>query len=179
MARRAGAERARSFPPLVGSAPHTLILGSLPGRASLAAGEYYAHPRNLFWDVMGELFGADRALPYVQRLAVLAYRGVALWDVIQEAHRPGSLDAFIDFATARHNEIAEFVLSRPSLQVIAFNGATAARLFTRHVAPALGNRLAALRLRALPSTSPAHAGLSREKKQDAWRALLCREAPDS
>jgi hypoxanthine-DNA glycosylase len=174
MARRASAERVRSFAPLAGSAPHTLILGSLPGRASLAAGEYYAHPRNLFWDFMGELFGAGRSLPYARRTAVLLEQGLALWDVVHDAHRPGSLDAAIDFVTARHNAIAELVMARPSLQVIAFNGATAARLFTRHVAPTLGPRLAALSLRALPSTSPAHAGLSREAKLTAWRTLLDR-----
>jgi hypoxanthine-DNA glycosylase len=174
MARRASADRARSFAPLSGRAPHTLILGSLPGRASLAAGEYYAHPRNLFWEVMGELFGAGRELPYARRTALLMERGIALWDVVQDARRPGSLDASIEFATARHNDISTLVLAQPSLQVIAFNGATAARLFTRHVAPALGSRLATLALRALPSTSPAHAGLSREDKLAAWRGLLDR-----
>jgi len=171
MARRASADRARSFAPLVGLSPRLLILGSLPGQASLAAGEYYAHPRNLFWDFMGELFGAGRALPYAERTDRLATRGIALWDVVQEARRPGSLDASIDFATARHNDIAALVQSNATLRAIAFNGATAARLFMRHVAPAIGTQLAAVDLVPLPSTSPAHAGLSRSGKLEAWRRL--------
>ena len=171
MALPAVADRARSFAPVLGRNPRILILGSLPGRASLAAGEYYAHPRNLFWDVMGELAGAPRALPYAQRLDALTARGIALWDVVQDAHRPGSLDSAIDFASARHNDIAALLKAQPALQVVAFNGGTSARLFSRHVRPQLGARATALTLLPLPSTSPAHAGLPRDAKQLAWRQL--------
>ena len=171
MAGRVRTDRTRSFAPLAGPHPRLLILGSLPGRASLAAGEYYAHPRNLFWDVMGALFGAGRDLPYAQRTATLVARHVALWDVVQEASRPGSLDTSIDFASARHNDIAAYVLATPSLRAIAFNGATAARLFRRQVAPALGAGLEAIALLPLPSTSPAHAGMDRAAKLAAWQVL--------
>lgn len=171
MAPPAGADRARSFAPVLGRNPRILILGSLPGRASLAAGEYYAHPRNLFWDVMGELAGAPRSMPYAQRLDALAARGIALWDVVQDARRPGSLDSAIDFASARHNDIAALLETQPALQVVAFNGGTAARLFSRQVRPRLGERAATLALLPLPSTSPAHAGLPRDAKLKAWRQL--------
>lgn len=170
--RNTAADRARSFAPVLGAAPRLLILGSLPGRASLAAGEYYAHPRNLFWDLMGELLGATRAQAYAARTARLQARGIALWDVIGEAHRPGSLDTSIDLATARHNDIAALIARAPSLRAVAFNGTAARRLFLRHVAPALGSRSATLQLLALPSTSPANAGVTLAAKRTAWREIL-------
>lgn len=172
MARPVDADRARSFAPLVGAAPRLLILGSLPGRASLLAGEYYAHPRNLFWDVIEDALGVPRSMPYAQRTQALIARGIALWDVVQDAHRPGSLDASIELATARHNDIAALILRLPALRAVAFNGATAARLFTRQVLPQLGERADTLDQLPLPSTSPAHAGLSKDAKCEAWRRLV-------
>lgn len=171
MARPVDADRARSFPPLIGAAPRLLILGSLPGRASLSAGEYYAHPRNLFWDLIAEYTGVSRSMPYAQRGQALVARGIALWDVVQEARRPGSLDASIEFATARHNDITSLILAQTTLRAVAFNGATAARLFTRQVLPQLGERAATLHLLSLPSTSPAHASLSLTAKRAAWQRI--------
>ena len=113
-------DHAESFPPLLGPAPRVLILGSLPGRASLAAGEYYAHPRNRFWWVMGALFEAGRELPYAERGERLRTRGIALWDVVQAARRPGSLDAAIERASLRHNDIAQLLKEQPTLAVLAF-----------------------------------------------------------
>jgi TDG/mug DNA glycosylase family protein len=168
----AAADRARSFPPILGPAPRLLILGSLPGRASLAAGEYYAHPRNLFWDLLGELVGAGRDLPYAQRTALLRERGIALWDVIAEARRPGSLDASIDFAGARHNDIAALIGREPTLRAVAFNGAAARMQFQRQVAPRPVAGGPPLDLLPLPSTSPAHAGMRRAAKLAAWRPIL-------
>jgi TDG/mug DNA glycosylase family protein len=165
-------ERARSFAPILGPAPRLLILGSLPGRASLAAGEYYAHPRNLFWDLLGELVGAGRDLPYAQRTALLRERGIALWDVIAEARRPGSLDASIDFAGARHNDIAALIGREPTLRAVAFNGAAARMQFQRQVAPRLVAGGPPLDLLPLPSSSPAHAGMHRAAKLAAWRPIL-------
>ena len=166
------ADHARSFAPILGPAPRLLILGSLPGRASLAAGEYYAHPRNLFWDLMRDLDGAGRELPYDRRTAVLRDRGIALWDVIAEARRPGSLDASIDLAGARHNDIAALIAREPTLRAVAFNGGAARMLFQRHVAPRPGVATTALACLALPSTSPAHASLGADAKRNAWRAIL-------
>ena len=168
----AAADHARCFAPILGPAPRLLILGSLPGRASLAADEYYAHPRNLFWDLMGDLVGAGRSLPYARRTAVLRERGIALWDVIAEARRPGSLDASIDAASVRHNDIAALLASEPTLRAVAFNGAAARTLFRRHVAPRLDAAASGVGLLALPSTSPAHASLRPEAKRAAWRGIL-------
>ena len=179
MARRAAvaADRARSFEPVLGPAPRLLILGSLPGRASLAAGEYYAHPRNLFWDLLGELAGAGRELAYPARIDLLRARGIALWDVIAEARRPGSLDTAIDLAGARHNDIAALVAREPTLRAVAFNGAAARALFQRHIAPRLAPRSRPLACLALPSTSPAHASMTRAAKLTAWRQILAYCAP--
>lgn len=143
-----------------------LVLGTMPGVASLAAGQYYAHPRNQFWDLMGALFGAGRDLPYARRLARLRACGVALWDVVAECERAGSLDAAIRRETP--HDIAGLLSRNPRLQVIACNGQPAARLFRRHF-PDLARRRS---LVVLPSTSPAHASCTAEAKRKAWSRLL-------
>ena len=162
--------RVTAFPALLGRQPRLLILGSLPGVASLQAHEYYAHPRNLFWDLMGELFGAHRGLSYAQRCAQLTEARVAVWDVLHQADRPGSLDSAIDMQTLAPNDFAPLFAAEPQLRTIAFNGQTAANLFRRRVLPLLPATLQ-LRLLTLPSTSPAHAGRSREQKLALWREL--------
>ena len=165
---------ARGFAPVVGGAPRVLVLGSLPGGASLAAGEYYAHPRNAFWTIMGELAGARAALPYAERCARLMAAGIALWDVCAAAHRPGSLDAAIDMASVEPNDIAGLLAAQASIGRVLFNGAKAAELYRRLVLPSLTGAAAQLDRLVLPSTSPAHAGLSLGSKLAAWRsAMLC------
>src|ERR1700751_4240082 len=94
--------RVESFPPIVSERSRLLILGSMPGEASLKAGQYYAHPRNAFWHIMGELFGVGPSLPYPERLARLQSVGVALWDSLQVCVRPGSLDASITEEVPNH-----------------------------------------------------------------------------
>lgn len=142
--------------------------------ASLTAGQYYAHPRNLFWDLMGELFGAGRDLPYGERCARLIAAGVAVWDVLHAAERPGSLDSDIDLNTMEVNDFRAFLQVNPTIRTVAFNGGTAARLFRRRALPGLADPVAerSLAMIALPSTSPAHAGRTREQKLALWRALL-------
>lgn len=169
--------RVTAFPPLLGPHPRLLLLGSLPGVASLAAREYYAHPRNLFWDLMGELFGAGRGLPYPERCRRLTEAGVAVWDVLHQAVRPGSLDADIDPDSLEPNDFAAFFRRHPTIRVVAFNGGTAHALFRRRVLPTLG-ALAPPRMIVLPSTSPAHAGRTRAQKLEHWSVLadLVREA---
>ena len=145
-----------------------LILGSLPGVASLTAGQYYAHPRNLFWDLMGTLVGAAPDMPYAARCARLIAAGIAVWDVLHAAERPGSLDARIVATTAEPNDFATLLAAHPQLRLIAFNGATAAKLFATLVAP----QFAALPpLLTLPSTSPAHAALTRAQKLRRWQIV--------
>ena len=145
-----------------------LVLGSMPGVASLAAGQYYAHPRNQFWPIMGALFGAHPTLPYADRLTVLRQAGIALWDVLASCERQGSLDAAIDVRTAQANDFAAFLDAHPLITRVCFNGALAETRFQRDVMP----HVRALHMTRLPSTSPAHAGMSAADKLSAWRLAL-------
>lgn len=163
--------RHASFAPIVDAGTHTLILGSLPGAASLQAGRYYANPRNQFWRLVGAAIGvALDALDDDARLAALRAHGIGLWDVIASAERPGSLDAAIRDPAA--NDLARLVATLPRLETIAFNGGTAARMGTA----ALGASGARLRLLRLPSSSPAHT-LAFAEKRRAWQALVRDDPP--
>lgn len=160
------AERKRGFPPVVDGNTRLLILGSLPGEASLAAGQYYGNPRNAFWRLLeGVLEEALVPLPYDQRLAALLRHGVGLWDVVAEAERRGSLDAAILNPAA--NDLLTLVRSLPALRAVAFNGGTAAKLGQRLLAP-VADRLILI---ALPSSSPAHAAVNFEQKAQVWAGL--------
>lgn len=172
--------RVQGFPPIADTGARVLILGSMPGLASLRAGEYYAHPRNAFWPIMGALIGAAPALPYAVRLALLRAHGIALWDVLASCERSGSLDAGIDPRSVIANDFAAFFRTHTAIRGIYFNGAVAEGSFRRHVLPGLGP-LVLPRLR-LPSTSPAHAAMSFERKLAAWRTIgllepLAEQAP--
>lgn len=164
--------QARAFPPIIGRRPRVLILGSLPGVRSLEAQQYYAHPANGFWPIMQALLEMDGPLPYRRKVALLRRRRIALWDVLQQAVRPGSADASIDPRTARPNRIPELLMARPTIRCIAFNGASAAALFRRYVTPLMPVPFRDLRLLILPSTSPAHASLPLAAKRARWAALL-------
>jgi hypoxanthine-DNA glycosylase len=158
-----GETRKASFPAVVDARTRVLILGSLPGDASLALAQYYGHPRNAFWRLLERVLDTPLvALPYEERLATLLARGVGLWDVIAQAQRRGSLDADIQDPTA--NDLVALVETLPRLKAVAFNGGTAARL---------GGKLLAGRLPtlALPSSSPAHAARSFVEKAAAWSAI--------
>lgn len=156
----------RCFPPVVDADTRLLILGSLPGDASLAAGRYYAHPRNLFWRLVGEALEADlEALAYEDRLATLLARGVGLWDTVASARRDGSLDSAI--RDPEEADLARLIHSLPDLRAVAFNGASSARIGLRRLAP-FSDRLTLL---PLPSSSPANAAVPYEAKRDAWRGI--------
>lgn len=157
------------LPPLVGAAPRVLVLGSMPGAASLAAGQYYAHPRNAFWPIAGAALGFDPAAAYEVRAAALLHAGVALWDVIGACRRRGSLDAAIEPESIRINPIDDLLAAHPSIARVLTNGGLASRLFARHLADALPRPVD---VRAMPSTSPANASWSLACKFDAWRAAL-------
>lgn len=161
--------RIHSFDPIAAPDAEVLILGSMPGRASLAAGQYYAHAQNAFWRILGELLGFDAHAPYPQRVAALRSARLALWDVLHSCERAGSLDAAIDRETLVANDFAGFLQAHPRIRRICFNGAAAETCFRRHVAPQLTQELQLLRL---PSTSPAHAGMPYAQKLEAWRAIL-------
>lgn len=165
-----------SFPPIAAPDARLLILGSMPGGASLAAAQYYAHPRNAFWPVMADLFGLDPDAGYARRCDALTRQRVAVWDVLRACVREGSLDASIDTRTIETNDFAGFFASHPGIEAVYFNGATAEQVYRRRVLPALPPAVAALPLTRLPSTSPAHASLSPEQKRRAWaRAILGEE----
>jgi TDG/mug DNA glycosylase family protein len=161
--------RLLSFSAVSSPESHTLILGSMPGAESLRAGEYYAHPRNAFWHIMGELFGATPGLPYTPRLRRLTDAGIALWDALAECHRTGSLDAAIDRQSAVANDLPSFLREHPKIGRIFFNGASAERYFHRYVAKSLA--LEHYTIQRLPSTSPALAAVPYAAKRDAWRIL--------
>ena len=155
--------RKRSFGPLVDADTRLLVLGSLPGERSLAAGQYYAHPQNQFWRLIGAVIETDLApLDYPARLAALRAHGIGLWDVVAEAQREGSLDTAI--RAHRDNEIADLAARLPRLAAIAFNGGTAFTLGSRLLADAQ------MPLIRLPSSSPAYT-LAFEAKCAAWTAL--------
>lgn len=162
----------QSFPPLATASAHTLILGSMPGSASLSAEQYYAHPRNLFWPLMGELLGFAAQSSYPERVAALTGQGYALWDVLDACRRSGSLDSAIETDSMKINDFARFLTAHPHIDRVFFNGAFAEGLFRRRVLPTLGPRAAELSLTRLPSTSPANAAMSRETRRAAWEAIL-------
>ena len=162
----------RSFPPIARRDARLLVLGSMPGVASLAAGQYYAHPRNAFWPIMAALFGADPSLAYARRVVCLKLHGIAVWDVLQFCERKGSLDADIRSDGLRANDFAAFLHAHPRIVRVAFNGAAAQRLYQREVLPTLSGHARDLPTTRLPSTSPAHASLNFAAKLAAWRAVL-------
>jgi TDG/mug DNA glycosylase family protein len=148
-----------------------LILGSMPGNASLQAARYYAHPRNRFWPLMGRLLQFDAQQAYPQCLAALQGQGVGLWDVIGECTRSGSLDAAINRASIVANPLPGLLARLPQLRAVACNGAAAALAWRRHVQPGLNDGWS-LPVLQLPSTSPANAAYSLERLERQWRALL-------
>lgn len=160
-----------SFPPISDLTADRLILGSMPGKASLAANQYYAHPRNLFWPIIDTLFDIPAALPYSERCQRLAAQGVALWDVLRTCTRSSSLDSDILEASIVPQDFEGFLRAHPRIGVIFFNGAKAESAWRRHVAPALPGGLAAIPTVRLPSISPANASIPYPVKLRLWRAI--------
>lgn len=162
--------RIASFAPVANPSAKLLILGSIPGEASLAAGQYYAHPRNAFWPVMAELLGFAPDASYADRLATLQQAGIALWDVLHSCHRKGSLDTAIENDSVEVNDFDGFFAGHPDIKLVCFNGGTAERSYRQHVLNQ--GKHTALQYVRLPSTSPAHAALSLQQKMEIWRAAL-------
>ena len=150
--------------PVIDTRTRILILGSFPGAASLAAAQYYAHPRNLLWPILSELTGADLAgMPYAERLPRLLEHGFGLWDVLGACEREGSLDSAIRAPAA--NDFARLHQLCPQLETVGFNGQTSGKF-----APQFAE--AGYRTLVLPSTSPAYASMTLAQKLAAWRQLL-------
>lgn len=165
-------ELLKGLPPRIGADCRVLVLGSMPGGASLRAGEYYAHPCNRFWPLMQRLAGVPRELPYEARVSALERAGVGLWDVIGACRRKGSLDAAIERGSEVPNAIAERLARQPGIAAVALNGGKAASAFARHIQPELpAQRLRSLAVLPLPSTSPAHAAMDLDRLVQAWSVL--------
>ena len=147
--------------PVIGPATRLVVLGSFPGVASLRAGQYYGHPRNHFWPILSALWNIDLVgLPYAQRLDAMRDHGLGLWDVYASCRRDGSLDSAIE--EAQLNDLASLRRLAPGLRAVAHNGGESARSM-RHT------RALGVEVLRLPSTSPANASWSFEKKLAAWR----------
>ena len=172
--------RIHSFPPFGNPSARILILGTMPGEASLRARQYYAHPQNLFWKILGEILGYApgtgiqgsglRDASFAEKLRVLRASDIALWDVLASCHRKGSLDSDIDHKTVETNDFAGFFASQQRIERVLFNGAKAEACFRRYVAPSLDTR--PIQCIRLPSTSPANASIAYPSKLAAWRAGL-------
>ncbi len=161
-----------AFPAVSRQDATLLILGSMPGVASLNAQKYYAHPQNAFWFIMQSLFGDGAPVDnYTDNINMVKQSRVALWDVLSECRRPGSLDSNIDKKSIKCNDFNGFFKSHRQLTVVAFNGKLAEQLYKKHVLPGLTTS-PETRLVSLPSSSPAMAMMTREKKADVWREQL-------
>lgn len=161
-------EALQGLAPIARRDARLLVLGSFPGVASLQSQQYYAHPRNLFWPILSALWNVDlMVLPYAQRVAQAQRHGLAIWDVYAACRREGSLDSAIE--QAQPNDLAGLVARLPKLAAIAHNGSESARSIG--VTSALG-----LMVHRLPSTSPANASWSFERKLAAWREAFIQSA---
>ena len=162
-----------AFAPVADEQTRVLILGSLPGDLSLAAGRYYANPRNRFWHLVGEIIARPDLpeLDYDARLAALLAAGIGLWDAIASASRPGSLDSAI--RNVQPAALVELSRALPQLRAVAFNGKASAKI----ARPQLSQ--SGVALIDLPSSSPAHAALPLAQKQEAWLQLRQFLAPSS
>ena len=157
----------KSFPPIVGENPKVLILGSMPGQKSLEHKQYYGHPQNSFWWIMSNILGFSSDLSYEQRVSKLEMAYIAVWDVLAECQRKGSLDANIVRQTEIPNDIEKFVNNHASIKLIVFNGGAARSIFNRHQSKEFKNNKE-LSMLQLPSTSPAHASMTRVEKSQVW-----------
>ena len=152
------------LPPIIDHRARVLILGSFPSAASLAAQQYYAHPQNQFWRILGAVIGRPlKEMDYPVRIAAVQAAGIGIWDVFASCERAGSLDSAI--RDARPNDLAALHKAAPMLQRVCFNGRMAARRI--HEVEALGWQAL-----ILPSTSPAHAGMGFAEKAACWRKAL-------
>jgi double-stranded uracil-DNA glycosylase len=159
-----------SFPPIEDSRASILILGSMPGKESLRAGQYYAYRRNTFWPIMGDLIGALPTLPYESRIKILKSAGMALWDVLASCTRDSSLDADIDETSTSPNDFASFFLAHPHITQVFFNGTVAEKYFRTLVQHSLEPQ--SLHYQRLPSTSPTNASMPYHQKLNAWEAII-------
>jgi TDG/mug DNA glycosylase family protein len=157
----------KAFPPILPNKPHTLILGTMPGEKSIEMNQYYAHPQNQFWRLMGDIYGANQSLPYEKRVQKLKDQGIAVWDVVRACTRSGSMDA--DIKNEVSNDFEEFYSNYPTVKLVVFDSLTAEKLYKKWVLPTLTRRLKYVRV---PSPSPANARLGYAAKLALWSEAL-------
>jgi hypoxanthine-DNA glycosylase len=165
-----------SFPPIAEASAQVLILGSMPGLLSLKANQYYAHPRNAFWRIMGDIYGFDAESAYEERVKKLTASRVALWDVLHTCIRAGSLDSAIVNSSQIANDFKLFFEQHPNIKLVAFNGEKAEKSFNRLCLKQLQTDLniSGISFVRLPSSSPAHT-VHWDHKIAAWRNALCHD----
>lgn len=155
-----------------GQKPRVLILGTMPGRMSLEKQQYYGHPQNAFWRIIGELLHIDAKADYATRIQQLTEKHIVLWDVLKFCVRESSLDTDIERDSEVPNDIVQLLKTHRTIQRVCFNGAKAAQLYRRHILPQIPENFRAIEYSPLPSTSPAHAGMRYAEKLNAWRVIL-------
>lgn len=153
---------------MLGLRPRVLILGSLPSQLSLRNRQYYGNPQNAFWSIMGELFGADPSQSYSVRTKILTEQGIAVWDVLANSIRPGSMDSAIEKASSVINDFEGFFACNPEIEMLFFNGQTAAQMFSEQANAEVQAFIAKIDCVTLPSTSPAYASMSFAEKLKRW-----------
>jgi len=146
-----------------------LVLGSMPSVVSLDQQQYYANPRNCFWNIIEELFSIPRYFEYPQRLLQLQSHHIALWDVVYQCKRQGSLDSNIKQVIG--NDFLQFYLQHPAIAQVFFNGQKAAELYKKKIFPKLPAQFQQITTTTLPSTSPAHATLTMQQKLISWKTI--------
>ena len=149
-----------------------LILGSMPGAISIKQQQYYAHPRNAFWKIMEALYEIPVDYEYEARIELLRQNGVALWDVVHQCIRPGSLDTNIQLKSVQVNDFTALFKFSPAISKVYFNGGKSAELFKKKALPAISDAMKTLEYLQLPSTSPANARLSFQQKLNEWQQLI-------
>lgn len=163
-----------SFAPIIDEQATVLVLGSMPGQASLTANEYYAHRHNLFWQFPAQILGIDTPARYSERLAMLQHFRVALWDVLQQCQRDGSLDSSIIASSEQANDLVALLSHYSKIKTICFNGQKAYQSFKRHVLKAAPSFFEHYSLVVLPSTSPANASIPKDTKLSLWQEHVWR-----
>jgi len=160
------------FPPVVDEHAKVLILGSMPGEESLARNQYYANTRNAFWFILGQLLGFDHSMDYRSRICMLRKGKIALWDVLSDCQREGSLDSAIKNKSIRVNDFETLLGRYSGIEYIFFNGAKAEKEYLKRVLPELKAIGRDIRCQRLVSTSPAMAMMTREQKLAEWQIVL-------
>ncbi len=164
-------EKQQCFPAAAPADTRVLILGSFPGERSLQKKQYYAHPRNVFWQIMGELFQFDSTIAYQQRMSIVNAHKIGIWDVMQSCCRHGSLDSRIETTSIVANDFTHFFDCNPELRLIAFNGCKAESEFKKRILPKQGNLKKDIEMIRMPSTSPTMATMNYQEKYRAWSRI--------